>query len=543
FRIARDHLLTAAGFQKTALDRELLAQIYRRLGMVDFSEGAFSSSREHYIKALELAEGSTNTNLTGGILLDLGSTLYLAGFPGEKQESLNYIRRAIDYLEKGGHKDYLALAYNNLGDNLKFSGDWDEAIENLNRAIEVAKSNSKLSYEATARVTLAEVLCSRGRFSEAEAHLERSLALIDGSGDKWLESNALRILGVVYRGVGKVDAALRTLRATMQLSTSIGDLHGVTLAMMALAEFHLSQGGLDQAREYLELAQGRVKEETYLPISGLTQRLTGQLEAASGRFAEARQHIAQSISIFATTEIPYDLARSYYEMGVLLKRARDLKTGESNLRQALAIFERLGADPDVELTRRALSTMTATEDESPSVRVATPNDVLLMQRLIEASGSRELLEQELAAVIYENFSPDNVILCTVDDDGQRELLAAQGIDRKAADALIQQIDLSGSENVSRRADRLVIRLAETIKPRIVVAAQATDGLDMTRLHPLLKQAELGFETCLLRAAARGANSRNLEQRVQTIMPGFVVGSAAMFDVIEKIYKIRTSDVT
>src|SRR5262249_59487774 len=69
FRIARDHLLTAAGFQKTALDRELLAQIYRRLGMVDFSEGAFSSSKQHYFKALELAEGSPNTNMIGRVSL------------------------------------------------------------------------------------------------------------------------------------------------------------------------------------------------------------------------------------------------------------------------------------------------------------------------------------------------------------------------------------------------------------------------------------------------------------------------------------------
>src|SRR5262249_2080507 len=147
---------------------------------------------------------------------------------------------------------------------------------------------------------------------------------------------------VVYRGAGRIDAALKTLRQTMQLSTSIGDLHGVTLAMVGLAEFHITQGGLDQAREYLELAQGRLKEETYLPASGLIQRLTGQLETVSGRFAEARQHIAQSISVFTTTEMPYELARSYYEMGMLMKKSRDAKASESNLKLGLEIFQKLG---------------------------------------------------------------------------------------------------------------------------------------------------------------------------------------------------------
>jgi len=543
FRIARDHLVTAAGFQKAALDRELLAQIYRRLGMVDFSEGAFSSSREHYIKALELAEGTRNTNLSGCILLDLGSLLYLGGFPGENAESANYIKRAIDCLQKGGHKDYLALAYNNLGDNQKFSGDWDEAIQSLNKAISVAESNSKFSYAATARITLAEVLCARGEYVEAESHLQRSLALIEGSADKWLESNALRILGVVHRGVGRMDAALKTLRQTMQLSTSIGDLHGVTLAMVALAEFHLSQGGVDQAREYLELAQGRLKEETYLPVSGLIQRLTGELEAASGRFAEARQHIAQSISIFTTTEIPYDLARSYFEMGLLLKKSRDLKGAEANLRQSLAIFEKLKAAPNIEAARKALGSMDVGEDEVLTIRASTPNDVLLMQRLIEASASRELLEQELAAVIYENFPVENVVICALAEGGRSEVLATQGISRVDAERLSEAWNVPAAEGGPGGIDRAVFVLGENLKRPIAIFIRPVETLDMNRLQPLFKQAELGLETCSLRAVARGATSRNVEQRVQTIMPGFVVGSAAMFDVIDKIYKIRTSDVT
>jgi DNA-binding NtrC family response regulator/tetratricopeptide (TPR) repeat protein/transposase len=540
FRIARDHLLAAASNQKTALDRELLAQIHRRLGTVDYSEGAFSSSKEHYLKALELAEGSSNTNLIGGILLDIGTTLF---GPGENQEAINYMERGIAHLEKGGHKDYLAQAHNNLGDILKFSGQWEEAIRNLNKAIDIAERYMKPNHEATARITLAEILCARGQFSEAEENIKKSLELIEGSGDKWLESNALRTLATVHRGAGRIDAALKTLRQTMQLSTSIGDLHGVTLAMVGLAEFHLSQGGHEQAREYLELAQGRLKEEMYLPVSGLIQRLTGQLEAAGGRLAEARQHIAQSVSVFMTTEIPYERAKSYFEMGVLLKKARDIKGAESNLSQARAIFERLGAEPDIEQTCKALSSVTQGEEGTQTLRVTPPNDVLLMQRLIEASGSRDLLVQELAAVIYEHFPVGKVIICRVEESGRVEPLAVQGLNRVEADKLCASLDVSTSESVSLADDRYVLRISDNTRLPIAVYIQASDSLDVARLQPILKQAELGLETCSLRAAARGSNARDKDQRVQTIMPGFIIGSASMFDVVEKIYKIRTSDVT
>jgi hydrogenase-4 transcriptional activator len=542
FRIARDHLVAAASFEKTALDRELLAQIYRRLGSVDFYEGAFSSSKENYMRALELAEGSTNTNLMGTILLNLGTTLF-HGFPGENQESARYIERAITYLNKGGHKDYLALAYNNLGDNLRHSGLWDEAIENLQKAIAVSQQYSKPSLEATARITLAEMLCARGQYSEAEDQLEKSLSLIEGSGDKWLESNALRILAAVNRGTGRTDLALKTLRDTMQLSTSIRDIHGVTLARVGLAEFHISQGGDKQAWEYLELAQGRLKEEMYLPVSGLIQRLTGQLEAASGQLAEAKQHIAQSVSIFTTTEIPYELARSYYEMGLLMERAHDAKGAESNLLQAKAIFERLGAEPDLELTRRGLALHTKAEDLPQAWRASPPNDVLLMQRLIEASASRELLVQELAAVIYENLTVGAVIICRVDSTGRAEPIAAQGVSRTEAEKLCATLDNSTEESINRLADGYLIRLGDSVSPPIVVYIRVNGSLDLGRLQPLLRQAELGLETCSLRVTARGGTTRRLEQRIRTIMPGFIVASPSMLDVIDKIYKIRTSDVT
>ena len=542
FRIARDHLVAAASFQKTALDRELLAQIYRRLGMVDFSEGAFASSKENYLKALELAEGSTNTNLIGGVLLDLG-TILIHGFPGENEESARYLERGIEYLERGGHKDYLALAYNNLGDNLRHSGSWDEAIENLHKAISVSKQYAKPSHEATGRITLAEVLAARGQYAEAEEHLKTVLELIEVIGDKWLESNALRILATVYRGTGRVDLALKTLRDTMQLSTSIGDLHGVTLAMVGLAEFHISMGGHEQAGEYLELAQGRLKEEMYLPVSGLIQRLTGQLESASGRLAEARQHIAQSISIFNTTEIPFELARSYYEMGLLLGKTHDPKGAEANLLQAKAIFEMLGAEPDLEQTKRALAADAKAEEAPQTWRASPPNDVLLMQRLIEASASRELLEQELAAVIYENLSVGAVVICRVENTGRVEPLAALGVNRKEAEKLCATLDASAEESISPVADGYMIRLGDNVTPPVLVYIRGNSSLDIARLQPLLRQAELGLETCSLRVAARGGTMRSLEQRIQTIMPGFIVASPSMFDVIDKIYKIRTSDVT
>jgi DNA-binding NtrC family response regulator/tetratricopeptide (TPR) repeat protein len=538
FRIARDYLLAAARSQRSIIDRDLLARIYDRLGAVDFYEGSFSSSKENYLKALELAEGSPNTNLLGRILLNLGTTC------DEREAPVNYYTRAIEHLERGGHKDYLALAYNNLGENLRCVGRWDEACRSLNRAIEIASRYSSPQHEATARITLAELLVARGEYAEAESNVDKSLDLIEGTSDKWLQSRSLRILAMVQQGRGKTEAAHKTLRDVLALSTSIGDLNGVVLAQVALAEFHFMQGRHDQAREYLEFAHSRLKDEKTLTMSGLVQRMTGQLEAACGHLTEAKQHIAQSISIFTTTSIVYEEARSHYEMGILLKKAGDLKNAEASLLEALTIFDRLGASPSSVLARKALDTVRSGDDRYlETVRVQPPSDVLLMQRLIEASASRELLLQELAAVIHEYFSAQIVLVCRFDEGGRAQIQAVQGIDRFEGERICSSLGSGGVETYRKVGDEYTIRLADGERSFIIIYIRSDGMLDVGRLQPLLKQVELGLETCSLRAVARNSVVPSFEHRVQTIMPGFIVGSPAMFDVVEKIQKIRTSDVT
>jgi DNA-binding NtrC family response regulator len=131
----------------------------------------------------------------------------------------------------------------------------------------------------------------------------------------------------------------------------------------------------------------------------------------------------------------------------------------------------------------------------------------------------------------------------VDDDGRIDPLATQGINRYEAERICSTIDISTDESISRITEGYLIRIGDNAKMQVVVYIRTRDALDTGRLQPLLKQAELGLEACSLRAVARGAATRNYEQRIQTLMPGFIVASPPMFDVIDKIYKIRTSDVT
>jgi hydrogenase-4 transcriptional activator len=589
FRIARDHLMEAVAFQGLSDHRELMARVHIQLGNVDFHEGAFKKSKQNYLKALELVEGCANLNLLGLVFVNLGISSD-DDDPAEREESANYTRRGIACLGESGHKGYLALAYNNLGEMLRFSGHWAEALESLTKAIEIALRYDQPIHEATGRQTIADVLCAMGRYGDAEEHLNRCIELAEKDSDKWLESYAMRVLAAIHLGRGQVDGALADLRQALRLSTSWGDIHGIILAEVALAEAHLKQGGFEQAREYVEMAQGRYKEDKSRSLfaSGMLQRVAGEIETACAHFAEAKQLLAQSLSIFTTTAVPYEAAKTHFDMGLLLAAAGDLTGAESHLAQARGTFEALGALPGAELASTALRELgdgalkqwapAKGLRDRPSVtgggfdlghgdRFPTrpsqdleidggggpTNDVLLMQRLIEASASRDLLLQELASVIYQSFAVDIAMVCQKGESGQADPIASEGLTIAEARHLCAEIDPAFLEYGGSRQGAYLAHLdygrGNGISyrggiRRLFVYVSASSGFDPERLRPLIKQAELGLETCSLRAAAASVSPRSgIEMRTRVVMPGFIIGSPLMLDVIEKIHKIRTSDVT
>jgi DNA-binding NtrC family response regulator/tetratricopeptide (TPR) repeat protein/transposase len=598
FRIARDHLITAINALRSAYEPELLARIYFQLGTVDFYEGSVAKAKECYLKALNLAENSSNSNLKGMILLNLGMS-FSYDDPAGRAESVQYSQKAILLLEASGHKDFLALAYNNLGENHRLAGLWDQASDVLNKAIEIALRFSQPTHEATAKGTLAEILSSRGRLAEAESHATTAIELASANSDRWLESYVRRVLASVYLATDRDEEALSSLRHALRISTAVGDLEGITLAQVALAEAHYSQGGLDQAREYLELAQGRLREEKSKPlyITGLIQRLLGMLEAAGGRYAIGRQHVAQSISIFTTTEIPFEVGRSQDAMGQMLALAGEPNAAEAHFSQARAIFEELRAQPWVDSVMKALAWLdsAAVNGEPPgsAPRRLTPvpgtggagsgladrldtlgsglldgsggsvdyrihtagNDILLMQRLIEASASRELLINELCSVVYENFDADYAAVLKAGGNRKPEVLASQGIATQELRLLLSELDPSLVEAGAASGAYFAILAsiggdsagATNRTPALVLYIHARSGdfpsMDQTRLQPLIKQVELGLETCALRDSASIPAPDRSDYQTRTITPGFIVGSALMFEVVEKIHKIRTSDVT
>jgi hypothetical protein len=84
---------------------------------------------------------------------------------------------------------------------------------------------------------------------------------------------------------------------------------------------------------------------------GCTRRVLGDLYRAQSHLKEAEVELEQSLCILEELESPYEAARTTLALALLRADQGD-ETESGRLRQqAIAIFERLGADLDVAQAR------------------------------------------------------------------------------------------------------------------------------------------------------------------------------------------------
>jgi DNA-binding NtrC family response regulator len=151
--------------------------------------------------------------------------------------------------------------------------------------------------------------------------------------------------------------------------------------------------------------------------------------------------------------------------------------------------------------------------------------------------------QELAAVIFENFQTSAVIVCRRDGELGLDPVVSQGVTVAEAARLCSLIEPRVCLAGGHSGEFYVVVLGDDSAEEVALCVRSSSSLDLSRLQPLLRQAELGLETCALRASVRFSPRPAVEHRVQAIIPGFICCSQVMFDVVERIHKIRTSDVT
>jgi ATP/maltotriose-dependent transcriptional regulator MalT len=218
---------------------------------------------------------------------------------------------------------------------MQLSGAWPEAMAEASRACERFSRGIDRNPPAAAFYRQAELHRLRGEFAAAEE------AYRTAGRSGWEPQPGLALLRMAQ---GRIDIAGAAIRRVV--SAASAQLPRAKL-LPAQIEIMLARGEIREARSAArELEEVAENTDTDV-LRAMAAQARGAVELAEGNARAALVPLRRAFEAWRQIEVPYEAARSRVLMALACRSLGDDEAGELELGAARAVFERLGAAPDL----------------------------------------------------------------------------------------------------------------------------------------------------------------------------------------------------
>jgi tetratricopeptide (TPR) repeat protein len=301
-------------------------------------------------QTIELAEAigeldvlMRSLNILGFVDVELGDTSTVRP----------YHKRALEIAKTLGDPERIAFYGSNLGTISFASGDSTQAKEDLDRTVATVKQLGAAEQTALPLMWLGWVCVVQGKADQGLRDLEEAEAVGQNPSVKAYVA-AVRALHAL--GEGQHGSAVRLLEPVVDASSD-GWWGVLIFALPLLPEAYLAKGDSDRTERLVErtlaltqqIGTGRARADALL--------VRGKLATERGAWTEAAEDIEEALALMQLWPWSFSRVRLLYEYGVMLTRQGEPAVARQKLEQALTIFRRLEARPDVERTEQALAAL------------------------------------------------------------------------------------------------------------------------------------------------------------------------------------------
>ncbi len=547
YAIAREHLERALRLLEPLRDVRGVAECRWQLAVMAHHEGRLAESRDEAAQALALLEVAPGELPAQDIAL-VGQLLdhqaVLAFESGELTTALALLEKAVAHWAQT--EDHLALGrvYDLVADVRMYAGKWREAEAALGQAMALVADDA--AAESLVRRTASRLRLWQGDLAAAErqARLAVERALV--AGRPAAEAGGWEALAEVLLEQGRHDEAIALFEQATRINAKINRVARLPVSHLRLAEACLAADDAARAEAHLRRARELFGDAPKLHTAGFACRLDGELHLARRNPSEAVAAFTQSLSIFEAAGFVYDAAYSHLGTGRAFLALANTARACFHLESAHRLFTELGATRRVAQAAQLLSE--AQRLHPATVAPAPSLDALLVESLVAASASPDLLLRELAILLRDELHLTAAIFEQM-PDGLRlhagSAPQAERMRRALESSLHDERSLPDDLTVRMFNDvRAGLELAPMRRFFLCIAGSVPPNLTPT-VEALVHVVEFILENHRLRNTVRAtrtvASTEPVANRFAHI--GLVCESPAMLAVVERIEKIRSSDVT
>jgi len=536
--IVRDHITNAASALHAAGDRRHLAMVHCLSGVTLAQEGRLDESLAAFRQAERLAVLAEADDVLATVC---GNEANVASMQHRHDQALALAERSVELQEQAGTPHGLGMALASLGQICVRVGDLTRAEGALNRALDV-RSPLHFMRETTGAVfdTLAQIHLIRGEHEQASRCLQKAReAYGETAANRWYQWSVRALEARLALRRGDAQTAL-TISNEVAAASDVPIGYAIQAELTAV-ESLLLLDKTDLAQRRLDAIASRVLPGKMSGTWGEFLRLRGRLHGAAGRATEAYHDFGQSVSVFDLLGEGYQTGLSYLELGRLAASVGARSRATRYLTDAAAIFESLGAAPDLVEARVALDRIPAIATGG-YVGVQMDGDDTLVRRIVDASVMPALLARDGATALLEASDGTAAVLYVQPQNGQIQLLGTAGCDAATARALAAAA-ARGTPGPPLVAVEAIGHAPEGARFALIAAGRALGGPALQRFRMLCAVLRQGFDLCLARDRQVEPAPGTLERPLEPLLPGFVCASAAMQRVAEQIQRMQGNDLT
>jgi DNA-binding CsgD family transcriptional regulator len=376
----------AVGLARRLDDRRLIASSNRTLGGVLTRSNELDAGIALLEAALALAVAEHDPVEAAECCASLAVAYF---WRGSVRQSAEIARRRLEFARQC-HDDYqLRHVHAWLAACAALLGNLDEADQALTVAQELTDqlaSPEPGAYNTFARGAGAYV---QGDYPRAEALLSEAISVFRAIGPNALVWY-LGFLGLTFAAQGKLTDARACVNEMELLLAPLPKR--AMVAAEPLAQLAALSLALDDRDDFAK------RHADLLPFRGefhdfLIDRLLGELELRQGEFAAARVHLDSAETMARAEGLQWDLARILEARAdlALAGGQRDRReTANALLTEALAIIDRIGAEPEARRLRQRLSRSEAEPKPPPLPAGLSRREVEVLQLAATGKTNREI---------------------------------------------------------------------------------------------------------------------------------------------------------
>jgi tetratricopeptide (TPR) repeat protein len=303
-------------------DRPGQANVLTELGIVEYCGNQFANAMASFERALALYARLAHKLGQANVLTNMGIVQRLTG---DYPVAAVALTAALDLYGELDDRFGQAAALTELGRLQMLTDDAPAAISSLSRAVAFFRELGSRRGQANALAGLGGAQCHAGDYRSADASLRTALAVYVELGSSMGEAMALARLGNVQFLTGEPATGRASLVAALAIFRDLGD---------------------------------QLAEATALNVLGARLIETSSTDDAIGRHREALRLARDSHS-------PLEEARALEGVGRCRIRDGEVEEGRALLRQALAVYRRIGAPEAGRVTVTLAEPVATTGTQSP----------------------------------------------------------------------------------------------------------------------------------------------------------------------------------